>query len=83
MAHEARVAPASILIVDDERAILDILVQFLTDRGYRVTAVECAEDALRLVGRERFDAALIELKLPDRAGIELLAPFSEADPEMK
>lgn len=83
MAHEARVAPASILIVDDERAILDILAQFLGERGYRVTAVECAEDALRLVERERFDAALIDLKLPDRAGIELLAPFNEADPEMK
>jgi len=83
MAQGSRIASGSILIVDDERSILDILAQFLEDRGYRVVTAKGAEEALQLVGSERFDVALIDLKLPDRAGIELLDPFHRADPVMK
>jgi PAS domain S-box-containing protein len=80
MAHRSNHAPASILIVDDEPAILEIVSQFLADRGYRVSGAETAAEALRLSAGGRFDVALVDLKLPDRSGIELLAPLSERNP---
>ncbi len=82
MAHRSNHAPDSVLIVDDEPAILEIVSQFLADRGYRVSGAETAADALRLAGEERYDVALVDLKLPDRAGIELLAPLSESNPSI-
>ena len=82
MAHRSNDAAGSVLIVDDERGILEILAQFLGDRGYRVATAETAAEALRLGTRERFDAALIDLKLPDRTGLEIVGPLVEANPQI-
>ncbi|MCX5752683.1 MAG: response regulator, partial [Candidatus Krumholzibacteria bacterium] len=83
MTHQANHAPASVLIVDDEQAILDILNQFISGRGYRVTTAASAKDALARIAEERFDVALIDLKLPDQAGLDLLEPFGRANPDAK
>jgi signal transduction histidine kinase/DNA-binding response OmpR family regulator len=80
MADKAPDASGSILIVDDERSILEMLEQFLGGRGHRVVCAETAGEALRLAERERFDAALVDLKLPDRTGLELLEPLARANP---
>jgi len=83
MAHEALHASGSIIIIDDERSILEILEQFLSERGYRVATAETAEAALELVERDRFDVALIDLKLPDRTGLDLLEPLERANPGLQ
>jgi two-component system, sporulation sensor kinase E len=83
MAHEALHASGSIIVVDDERSILEILEQFLMERGYRVATAETAEAALRLAEADRFDVALIDLKLPDRTGLDLLEPLERANPGMQ
>jgi signal transduction histidine kinase/DNA-binding response OmpR family regulator len=82
MAQNGSNAFGSVLVVDDERSILDVLEQFLSQRGYRVATAETAEEALRRIGAERFDVALIDLKLPDRTGLDLLEPASRANPDM-
>ena len=82
MAQKASNAVGSVLIVDDEPSILEVLEQFLLQRGYRVATAETVEEALRRIGAERFDVALIDLKLPDRTGLELLEPASRANPHM-
>jgi len=71
MPEKARDASGSILVVDDEASILEILEQFLTERGFSVTTAQTAE------------AALIDLKLPDRTGLDLLEPLAHANPHAK
>ncbi len=83
MTRKALHVSASVLIVDDEQAILEILKQFISERGYRVATATSAQDALALIAGERFDVALIDLKLPDRAGLDLLEPLARANPHAK
>ncbi len=52
MTHKALHVSASVLIVDDEQAILEILRQFISERGYRVTTAASAKDALALIDAE-------------------------------
>jgi two-component system nitrogen regulation response regulator NtrX len=61
-----------ILIVDDEEGIRITLTAILEDEGYRVTAVGTAGEAA-LRAAEDFDAMLLDLWLPDRDGLDLLA----------
>jgi two-component system, NtrC family, nitrogen regulation response regulator NtrX len=67
-----------ILIVDDEEGIRSTLAAILEDEGYRVAAVGTAAEAARRLGAEAFDAVLLDLWLPDRDGLELLAELREA-----
>ncbi|TMQ64780.1 MAG: sigma-54-dependent Fis family transcriptional regulator [Candidatus Eisenbacteria bacterium] len=61
-----------ILVVDDERTLRFTLKEGLSEEGYRVeTAADCAE-ALEKVGRDEFHLALLDQKLPDGNGIDLL-----------
>jgi PAS domain S-box-containing protein len=82
MAEQALSRTGTILVVDDEQSILEVLEQFLSQRGYRVVAAETAEDALRRIGEEQFDAALIDLRLPDKTGLELIGAVTRSHPGM-
>ena len=83
MTHKAVHVSVSVLVVDDEQAIREILKQFISQRGYRVTTAASAKDALALIAGEPFDVALIDLKLPDRAGLDLVEPLARANPHAK
>ena len=61
-----------VLIVDDEVSILSVLEQFLSQRGYDVRCCENASQAFHALMEENFDIALVDLKLPDRSGIEIV-----------
>ena len=75
-------AEDNILIVDDDKNILEILKLRLEAEGYKVTAVSEAEDALRTVKDEFFDLALVDLKLSEKvSGIELMEKIHQASPE--
>lgn len=62
-----------ILCIDDEPAILRLLSVVLSADGHEIVAAKTARDALRLVGRGDLDAVLLDLGLPDRDGLELIA----------
>ncbi|MCW4017748.1 MAG: response regulator [Candidatus Bathyarchaeota archaeon] len=62
----------SILIVDDDRAILRVFTRLLEKKGYVVKAVETGKDALSEIDKTRFDAALIDVRLPDMKGTAIL-----------
>jgi two-component system nitrogen regulation response regulator NtrX len=70
----------SILIVDDERNILASLAGALGREGYAVeTAATMAEARAKL--RESFDALLLDVRLPDGSGVDLLAEVRESAPD--
>ena len=62
-----------VLLVDDEPAILRLAGAILERGGYRVSTAGDARAALLLVGQGGVDAAVVDLGLPDRDGLELIA----------
>jgi PAS domain S-box-containing protein len=71
----------TILIVDDDEALRDNLKDILDDEGYDLqTASNCAE-ALGLAAAEKPQVALLDLKLPDDSGINLLARLRQIHPD--
>jgi DNA-binding response OmpR family regulator len=64
-------APLSVLIVDDEPAIVEVLSTYLRDEGFRVNVALDGEEALRAVQRERPDIVLLDLSLPSMSGVEV------------
>lgn len=66
-----------ILIVEDEPQILRLLSAAAERGGYRVTTATTGREALHLARSSPPDAALIDLGLPDRDGIELIKQFAD------
>jgi DNA-binding response OmpR family regulator len=70
MASDAR-TPSSVLIVDDEPAIVEILSTYLRDEGFVIHTAGDGDEALRLVRSERPDIVLLDLSLPTMSGVEV------------
>ncbi|MGD1148011.1 MAG: sigma-54 dependent transcriptional regulator [Thermoanaerobaculaceae bacterium] len=62
----------NILVVDDERGILEQLGGILRDEGFAATAVPSGEEALAAASRELYDLVLLDVALPGMDGIETL-----------
>jgi DNA-binding response OmpR family regulator len=65
-------AAESIMIVDDEPLVRDLLTQFLTMRGYRVRAAQDGPAALGLVEQERPKLIVLDMYMPGMNGLEVL-----------
>lgn len=73
-------APA-ILVVDDERAVLEIIQEVLLTRGYEVDTAVNGLDALACLEESRYDLILSDVVMPDMGGMELLRQISLRYPE--
>ena len=62
----------SILIVDDEQVICDVLSEELSEQGYLCTAVLTGDDALGELATQDFDVVLLDIRLPGMSGMEVL-----------
>lgn len=71
-----------LLIVDDEVDIVDLLRDVLTSEGYVVDAAPSAEDALRLIHENIYDAAILDFNLPDMDGVMLHRQIRQKDPDL-
>ena len=65
------------LIVDDERDILDLLSTALSRMGLDVVSAESIQQAKLLLGENRFDICLTDMRLGDGSGIDLISYVSE------
>ncbi|MEQ8222977.1 MAG: response regulator, partial [Candidatus Eremiobacterota bacterium] len=63
---------ASILVVDDENTIRELLYRLLRSKGYHVVTASDGEEALKILKREQFDLLLSDIRMPGINGIELL-----------
>src|SRR5437870_2548053 len=61
----------SVLVVDDDPHVLEVLEMRLAALGYDVTATQDAEEALRILSRRGFDVALVDLRMAPIDGIAL------------
>ncbi len=73
---------ASILIVDDEPALLALNEEILSQQGYRVIAVENAQDALEVLDQQAVDLLISDVIMPDMDGCQLLAIVHEKYPQV-
>ena len=62
----------SVLIVDDEQVVCDVLYDELSERGYRCSAVLDGNAALAKLAIQDFDAVLLDIRLPGMSGMEVL-----------
>ena len=74
-------ARAKILVIDDEPGIRFFLEELLTSDGHQVVAVESATAALRCLTAAEFDLALVDLRLKDIGGMEVLATLRQLSPD--
>jgi len=70
-----------ILIVDDDEAICKTLSTILQAEGYRTTIATSAKETLEKTKTQFFNLALLDIKLPDMEGTQLLAQLQETTPE--
>ncbi len=68
-----------ILVVDDEPAVCDMLKKFLLKRGYKVITVLSGRQAISRVKRQRPHVVLLDIRMPDMDGIEVLKRIKEFD----
>jgi len=70
-----------ILLVDDDPTILGTLTRFLNSQGFAVVAAPSGREALSTLQEEAIPLAILDLKLPDFSGLELLAYVRENSPD--
>lgn len=73
---------AKILVVDDDRIILDSLSEFLSLEGYEVQGASGFQEAVRLLERESFQLVVTDVNMPEVDGFELLRVVKSRFPEL-
>ncbi|HVP92882.1 MAG TPA: response regulator [Acidobacteriota bacterium] len=74
---------ARILVIDDDENIRKVLVTILEDEGYIVESVDTGRKAIEKTKRNFYNLALIDVRLPDMEGIELLTRMKDTTPKMR
>ena len=72
----------SILVVDDEEVMRDVLGSLLTQAGFQVSLAESGPQGLALARKGDVDAAIVDVMLPDMGGLEVLEELKKTDPDL-
>ena len=72
-----------VLIVDDDKAFLQILAERMQNRGMEVSTADSAAAALKMLEKETYDAVLLDLMMPEMGGIEALQVMRKKQPEIQ
>ena len=70
-----------VLLVDDEEKIVKTLGRALREDGHLVTTTSRAVDGLRLLAEQSFDLLIIDYRMPDRSGMEVVKELVATTPE--
>ncbi len=71
-----------ILVIDDDESVRKSLVMILQDKGYLVDTAENGKEALEKSNKNFYNIALIDIRLPDMEGTELLTAMRDTVPKM-
>jgi DNA-binding NtrC family response regulator len=64
-------------VVDDDKSVLRTFSRILERGGYEVDIAETGHEAIDKIGKRRFDVALVDFRLPDMEGTELLSKAND------
>lgn len=81
--HRNAESRPSLLLVDEDIALCEVLARALTARGFQVRVAHTAKQASRLVDDDPPQYAVIALKLPDASGLKLVSALLALDPHMR
>ncbi len=73
----------SILIVDDDEGSLKTLSFIFNKRGFKVETIKTGKEALEKIQRVFFNIILLDIRLPDVEGIELIKPIKKLQPDVE
>ena len=79
----AKVGRIKILLVDDEEGYVNVLANRLSKRNIDVTKAYSGTQGIQAVRKEDFHVAVLDLKMEDMNGIEVLKIFKKMYPEME
>ena len=71
-----------VLLVDDEKSIVDSLTVLFRGEGYEVAAALGGEEALGIMAKEKPDLVVTDIRMPGTSGLDILSFAREVDPEM-
>ena len=71
----------SVLVVDDEEIMRDVLETLLSAEGYRVDLAKTGEEGLETYGRRTYDVVLLDVSMPGMGGLRALEEILRLDPE--
>jgi DNA-binding NtrC family response regulator len=71
----------SVLVVDDEEIMRDVLETLLSNEGYRVDLARTGEEGIECYGRRAYDVVLLDVSMPGMGGLRALEELLKADPE--
>jgi DNA-binding response OmpR family regulator len=67
----------TILVVDDDKSILRTFTRILQKNGYEIDAAETGKEAIEKADSRHYDLALVDIRLPDMDGTDLLAQIKK------
>jgi Response regulator containing CheY-like receiver, AAA-type ATPase, and DNA-binding domains len=73
----------SILVVDDEAELRDVVSRVLMDAGYRVTTAADGKEAIARIGGEAFDLILTDVIMPEKDGMQVITEARRKQPQVK
>jgi DNA-binding NtrC family response regulator len=72
----------SILVVDDELLIRDLLYDFFTGQGWSISVAENGERALEIINHKPIDLVLTDIKMPEMDGLSLTEELKRTHPDL-
>jgi two-component system response regulator HydG len=67
----------TILVVDDDKSILRTFKRILQKNGYKIDTAETGREAIERADKKHYDLALVDIRLPDMDGTDLLAKIKK------
>ncbi len=72
-----------ILVIDDDENIRKVVEAILKDQGYEVDTAESGKDAVQKTQKNHYDLMLVDIRLPDMEGTELLTKVRDTTPRIR
>jgi two-component system response regulator (stage 0 sporulation protein F) len=79
LAKQATVVEGTVLVVDDDPEIREILSEVISRKGFKVFTAESGELALEEMKKQHFDLIFLDLVLPGMSGVDALTAIKEKD----
>jgi DNA-binding response OmpR family regulator len=70
-----------VIVIDDDKSILRTFTRILQKNGYEIDVAETGKEALEKSKKKTYDLALIDIRLPDMDGTDLLVKMQQTTPE--
>lgn len=71
-----------ILIAEDEPKLREMLAELLTEEGYQVSTAADGEEAVELLARESPDLLLLDIKMPNMTGLDVMNALRQTKPKL-